>query len=1237
MPLLKELITIPERVHQGDFVLKLSEGVSHAEQTLRDYVVTPQLADAFGNALGFIEQAVLSGNSKAAYLHGSFGSGKSHFMAVLNLLLAGNTQARAIPELAPMVARHAWTQGRKFLLVPYHMIGARDMESAILGQYAEFVRRQHPDAPVPGFYLAEGLFRDACRMRETMADAEFFATLNVGARGGSGGGWGAFDAGWDAATFEAAMLEPPHGEERARLVGDLITQFFSAYHSLASGGEAFVPLDDGLAIMSRHARDLGYDAVILFLDELVLWLASHAADVNFVSREGTKLVKLVEATNADRPIPLVSFVARQRDLRDLVGENLAGSVQLQFSDVLKHWEARFHRVTLEDRNLPAIAEKRVLRPRDEAARQTLQAAFEEVLRLRRDVLDTLLTTEADRDLFRKVYPFSPALVQALIAVSAALQRERTALKLMLQLLVDRREDLELGQLIPVGDLWDAIAEGDEPFSEGMRLHFENAKRLYTQRLLPMLEARHGVTWEAIKLGQADAGAARNLKNDARLLKTLLLAALVPEVESLKGLTAGRLVALNHGTFRSPIPGREVQDVVRRLRDWAGEIGEIKVSDDNNPTVAIQVTGVDIEPILRAAEVNDNDGNRRRKIRDMLFEQLGLADDGSLFIRYEFTWRGTRRDVELLYENVRQMADERLRGRPGAWTVVLDFPFDEPNRTPNDDIARLNDYRGGNTRTVVWLPGFLSNKAMSDLGRLVILDHILQGERFEQYAGHLSFVDRTQARALARNQLDSLRIKLRTQLDVAYGVTSEPRDAVMFALSPEQQFRSLDPTFAPRLPVGADFHAAFEDLLGQLFAHQYPAHPEFDTEIKASVVKKVWAEVEKAIGAPGLRGLVTDTATRRLVRSVVNPCRLGVMGETHLLIEPHWSSHFAQCHAREGGGAMTVASLRQWIDVPQPMGLPLELQNLIILSYALQTNRSFVLNGVPQEPGIDAVPDDLELREQSLPAAADWQRAVERAGSLFGLTLPQTLNASSVARLVSDVREAARGKRTKAGELVSVVRDRAERYAPGLSGARQRTAESAQALVEALTQADDRNLVRILAAMALDTSETAVGRSLGQVDATVSALANAKWQIFDAIRDLADPYRTAAQGILSRLQEALTADEHVVPLKSRFDEMERDAVRLLASVAARPQQVSETVVSTPGSTPGQETPAVSSSPDSVPLVVPRPGPRTMVIEEFEKADLPADEAVRLLDALKARLDSDQTLELTMTWRLQRRSE
>jgi hypothetical protein len=381
--LTRDIISIPERVHQGDFVLKLTEGLSHAEQTLRDYVVTPQLVQCFDNALGCIRQAVEGQSSKAAYLHGSFGSGKSHFMAVLNLLLAGNVQARSITELAEVVARHnGWTQGRRFLLVPYHMIGARDMESAILGQYADHVRRLHPEAPVPGFYLADRLFQDAQRLRAQLGDEHFFARLNEAA--GGGGGWGDIEGGWEAGSFEAAILEAPNGEERIRLVSALIQTYFPSYAEFAANfsevdtntnqvkERGFVGLDLGLSILSRHAQALGYDGVILFLDELILWLASRAADVSFVSSEGTKLVKLVEATHAERPIPLVSFVARQRDLRELVGENLAGALQLQFADVLKHWEARFHVITLEDRNLPAIAEKRVLRPLSEAARLELE-------------------------------------------------------------------------------------------------------------------------------------------------------------------------------------------------------------------------------------------------------------------------------------------------------------------------------------------------------------------------------------------------------------------------------------------------------------------------------------------------------------------------------------------------------------------------------------------------------------------------------------------------------------------------------------------------------------------------------------------------------------------------------------------------------------------------------------------------------------------------------------------------
>jgi hypothetical protein len=1230
MTLIRDLIAIPEQVHQGDFVLKLADGVAHAEATLRDYVVTQQLNACFNDALNFIKQAVQGGTSKAAYLHGSFGSGKSHFMAVLNLLLDNNVAARSIPELANVVALHnGWTQERKFLLVPYHMIGARSMESAILGGYAEFVRKRHPDAPIPGFYLSERLFEDAMRMRGRMGDEAFFHDLNAGsdAGGGDDSGWGELSGGWDATSFEAAMLEPPSGDDRVRLVGDLISRYFTAIADVAeSRGEAFVPLDDGLSIMSRHAKALGYDAVILFLDELILWLASRAADVSFVSSEGTKLVKLVEAGNADRPIPLVSFVARQRDLRELVGENLAGSLQLQFSDVLRHWEARFHRITLEDRNLPAIAEKRVLRPVSEAARQTLGNAFDEFQKVRPEVWNTLLTETADKEMFRKVYPFSPALVQTLIAVSAALQRERTALKLMLQLLVDRRHDLELGQIIPVGDLFDVIADGDEPFSEGMRIHFDNAKRLYRQKLLPHLERQHGVTWENIRSGAADPARARALKNDARLIKTLLLSALVPEVDSLKALTAQRLAALNHGTIRSPIPGRETQDVLRKCKEWAADIGEIKVTDDSNSLISIQVTGVDIEPIVRGpAAASDNPGNRRRRAREMLFEQLGVTDTNDLFATYPVLWRGTRREVEVLFENVREMADDKLRGRPGTWTVVIDFPFDDARFSPQDDIARLGEYRGGDTQTLVWLPSFFSDKAMHDLGRLVVLDFILTGERFNELAAHLSLVDRGPAQALLRNQRDSLLARVELYLEVAYGIAGDSRDAVVNPLPAEYQFRSLDTTLTPAPPIGANLKAAFEALLDQLFRHQYPAHPVFDAEVKVAAVKKVWPELERAIGTADGRAPVSDRVLRQLIRSIADPVHLGKTGETHFVLGDHWRSHFLREQAKEGA-AFSVANLRKWMDQPLAMGLPAEVQNLIILSFAGQTNRSFVRGNVPYTPGIDQMPDDLELREQTLPERGAWETACKRAAALFGLTIPTSRNAGNVAKLVEDVQARAREAREPIGSLVKTLTEKSALFPAAGGNQRLQTARSALALLASLVNVEGAAVVAALAGATIETSEAAMRQTLAKARELDEAVRTGAWDIFEAMKALTDARQAAAQAIVARVCETLAADEHAIGLKAAFDGERIKAVRLL-TVAPPPA------------------PAVppTGGPTMPPRVVQEPSPVVpggyapmppVIVQESTAADLESTQALALLYELHSRLDKETDLRLSISWRLEK---
>ena len=56
-------------------------------------------------------------------------------------------------------------------------------------------------------------------------------------------------------------------------------------------GGNFVRFDKGLSLISKHATSLGYDALILFLDELILWLAIEVGGPGFRQARGSQADK----------------------------------------------------------------------------------------------------------------------------------------------------------------------------------------------------------------------------------------------------------------------------------------------------------------------------------------------------------------------------------------------------------------------------------------------------------------------------------------------------------------------------------------------------------------------------------------------------------------------------------------------------------------------------------------------------------------------------------------------------------------------------------------------------------------------------------------------------------------------------------------------------------------------------------------------------------------------------------
>ncbi len=787
--LLKDVLEIPERAGDEDYVLRLTDSIGGgAKAALDHYVVTPDLAESFDQALGLVSEAIGSDVSRGSFLAGSFGSGKSHFMAVLHALLRQDTTARGKTELQSVIARHDPSlRDKKVLPLAFHLLDARSLEQALFDGYIRQVNQLHPNAPLPAVHESDALLADAEGLRSRLGDEAFFSGLNGGSDDDAvGDEWGGVlgSGTWDREKYDRARAATPDAESRQQLATVLVQTYFQAYTRQAE----YLDLDTGLAAIGAHAKALGYDAVVLFLDELVLWLAFRVQDQAFFGRESQKITKLVESSTGKRAIPLVSFVARQMDLRRWFADSGASGAEQEALDrAFRHQEGRFTEIRLGDDNLPFVAQQRLLRRKNDQAEQLMAEAFEQLER-RSDVWDVLLdgvnTDEshrgADETAFRRTYPFSPALVSTLRSLASVMQRERTALKVMQQMLVDRRDELTVDDVIPVGDAFHYLVSGQSPLDPTAAALFRSARSLYAEKLQPLLLTNNNITTDDLRRAE-DEGTAlpATYLTDNRLATTLLLSAIAPKVPALKGLTASRLASLNHGSIVSPLPGNERTVVLSKVREWSRTIPEIHLDGEHrDPVIRVQLEDVDYESVLERAKGEDKPGRRRELVKDVIAEMLGI-ELGSPDMLGAHTshviWRGSKRDVDLVFGNVRDsswLTENHFVSRPGTWRIVIDHPFDEENRSSAEDMRRLDHLLSTSPpqQTVVWVPRFLSADKMRDLRRLVILDWLLEGtgERWASHADHLGEVDRATAKAILEAHHSSLREGLRRALEQAYG-------------------------------------------------------------------------------------------------------------------------------------------------------------------------------------------------------------------------------------------------------------------------------------------------------------------------------------------------------------------------------------------------------------------------------------------------------------------------------------
>jgi hypothetical protein len=819
-----------------------------------------------------------------------------------------------------------------------------------------------------------------------------------------------------------------------------------------------------------------------------------------------------------------------------------------------------------------------------------------------------------------------------------MQRERTALKVMQQMLVDRRATLTVDDVVPVGDSFDYIVQGRDALDPQAAALFRSATALYRDKLRPIMLTAHNLTEE--DLAQEPENLPAAFRTEDRLAKTLLLSAAAPKVPALKELTAGRLASLNHGSINSPLPGSEAAVVLSKIRDWSRRVPEIHISGDpRNPVIRVELSDVDYETVVENAKGEDNDGRRRELIKELVREALGItARDPDVFGVYEHpvVWRGSRRMVDLVFGNVRDaswLTEDHFRARPGTWRLVIDFPFDEPGHSGAEDLARIDRLVEGGlkSRTIVWLPWFLSEDRKREVRRLVVLEWLLggSGERWTMNADHLSEVDRAQARAILESQRTGLREALRRAVQECYGAAAPSPGTLVEDTAQDRVLVSLDPGFTPARPVGADLAAAFGNLVDQAFTTTYPGHPRFepgDVEVTPKDLAAVYAHVERAVADPD--GRVRLEGDIPAVRRVANALHIGMAGETHFLFGDDrfvpWGAEFERAAARDSvqpQDLVTVGQVRGWLDSIRPeLGLRDEVADLVVLAWAALRQRAWYLHGASiPAPRPGGARPDMQLRPEPLPVPADWQAATSRAEVLFGLRINPYLTAANVAEFTESLRGRLDALADSAVALVPRVELAYQRLNLAADGpGRLATARASAELVESLRRAGSRvHLVEVLARTSLPATDTAVANSVSRAESVAAEIAAFRWERLgplQAAENQSDERGQSAASALRELREAVTADEFTTRLGQALSKTDDDIFDWLS--ASQPAR--------------QVEPPPPHRPDDVPIQVP---PRPVSGRTGQATRAKGGPASDVIDPLTAFLDAHRDEQVVVEWRVQ----
>jgi hypothetical protein len=786
---IQDIFDLPEE--RPDFVAKIVElgDETKAREYIEQYVITERIRRAllrFTKAI--VESTGLLRVGGGRFVEGTFGSGKSHFMAFVGLILKNHPVIweKDDPAIQEIKAHFGDELAKKrFLVVPVYLMDKEDALIAIYEAINEWLQLEG-QSPVE-LSDAGKVIAAFERQVETYGDAAWQALFTR-----------------SKAVFTFDLYDEWRRDQPDKLAEELLACGLVVAESRIQRRQLYPEVSEGMVILTRELRDRGYDALVLLLDEFVLYLQQQ--DSLKRAKDIGMLNALVEDTERQRAIPVWAIVARQRDISELFLDVRGEYADIQ--ELFLHLKDRFperENARLEEIDLFPICEQRLLRKKP-GKEKALAEAIDGFLADLSDEGRQALFGEYSESDFRRIYPFHPAILDTTVDITGLLSKERTALSILFDIL-DAHRDMEIGQLVPHARLFDFIFPAEGMAAVDDHPDLSKYRDFYRNRLLPEMQS---IFDEPSELAKAED-----------VVKSVLLSQLTRRWQRRGGITPEDILYLNlatlRGVFPHPLPSiKEIEGLLRRL---AERVTYVRF-DEQTRLCAIQVARMDLGEVLRRVPVYEPDvANEFKELLERP-DLFGLKlEEGNKFQQVKFKWRGTARVGNIYLRNVRQLKPYEVKFDED-FTLYVDYPYDEEGFGLDDDrdqIKKLQD-RVEVGPVAFWLPVHLAptdRELLETLARARKVDSA-RGTYFGEYGK----ADREE---LGR-QLDGFLPQVESILIGKIGEAYLKGEA-----------HCLDPSIAVDIE-GKTIKEVLESVGIKVLNRRFPQHPVFKADVTPAALK-----------------------------------------------------------------------------------------------------------------------------------------------------------------------------------------------------------------------------------------------------------------------------------------------------------------------------------------------------------------------------------------------------------------